>query len=215
MKSVSTSQVWLVTQSNVFIAVQLWSNKPDDGDQIDALGRIRVFKGTQRIFDCGANKVTGSDSDGHALKKSDGVILGARVWNGEMLDGVEFLFLKSKVEKTELVEMQIADNLDNWNKEQRGIEKVTLSEAYFRNSNQVGGPNLTYLFSNTITKDESKSATSQNTNDWTVGLKLSAEVQGGIPFLAEVKIGGELGFEYKRSEMRSDTTSTSSPKTLT
>lgn len=195
------------------IGIKLWSNKPDDGDPIDAVGRIIITQAGNTIFEVGGNagKV---QKDEILVDNGAGLILGAKTRSGAWLSSIQFSMLKSKVVSTELTALDVTENVDDWNAKQRGIDHVNLAKVYFVNRNQVGGPNLTYTFTNTESRETKKTIVSQRTNQWTAGLKVTVGGEIGIPFLAEGKVDIETSFQYQRTNMDGTETSESEKKDL-
>lgn len=194
-------------------AISMWNNKPDDGDPMDAVGRIKITKGGNTIFDVGANsKKTASDEI--IVDAAAGMILAARTRTGAWFQSLEFKMLKSKVVGTELIDLKVTENIDDWNAKKSGIRDVSLSHAYFVNSNPAGGNNLTYTFTTTDSRDNKKSITSQRTNQWAAGLKVTVGGKVGIPLLAEGKVDVETSFQYTRVNMDGSETSESQTKSL-
>ncbi|KAF2677339.1 hypothetical protein K458DRAFT_161679 [Lentithecium fluviatile CBS 122367] len=182
------------------VGIRLWNNKPDDGDPMDAVGRIIITQGGQDIFEVGGNakKV---DSSEITVDNAGGLILGAKTRSGAWLSSIEFKMLKGKVVRTELVDLVVAEDLTKWNEEQRGIDNVNLADVYYKNTNPVGGPNQTYSFTNTASRDTSKTITSQRTNQWTAGITVTVGGEVGIPFVTKGKIDVATKFEYQRQNM--------------
>ncbi|KAF2277834.1 uncharacterized protein EI97DRAFT_487852 [Westerdykella ornata] len=196
------------------VRVEVWNKK---SKVFNGPGRIRIFKeGTDEIlFEVG---IGDSEIEGDKLNDIDqgiGIILGAKTRSAEHLHTIEFKFLKSKVVKTQLTAINVVENLDDWNNEQRGIETVSLAETYYKNHNPIGGPNQTYTFTNTIKKSESKIITQQYTNSWTAGIEVTVGGKVGIPFVAEGEISANTKFEYQRQNMGSTAMSYTYDKDLT
>lgn len=139
---------------------------------MDAVGRIKITKGGQAFFEVGAQKVA---KDEIRISDSEGVLLGARTRSGLWLSSIEFKLLKGKVISAEVTDMTVTENMDDWNKKQpnadtlKGVEQVNLATVFFINQNQVGGPNLTYTFTNTDSRSITKTLTSEKTNQWALG----------------------------------------------
>jgi len=184
----------------------MWNNKPDDGDPMDAVNKVEIFKGENKIFEVGgASDKTSSDI--LDINQGAGLILGVKVRSGAWITSLEFKMLKSKVVSSELTDLSIAEDMKKWNEQQKGMENVALRSVYFVNENKVGGPNLTYKFSNVVRKEVSKTLTHETTNMW--GGSISVTVGGGveIPFLTEANVEVATTAEYQNTNMnsRSDT----------
>jgi hypothetical protein len=180
---------------------------------MDAVGRIIITQGGSDIFEVGAaaKKVDGSEI---TVDNAGGIILAAKTRSGAWLSNIEFKILKAKVVRTELVDLTVAEDLTKWNEEQRGIENVNLADVYYKNTNVVGGPNQTFLFTNTASRETSKTITSQRTNQWTAGITVTVGGEAGIPFVTKGKIDVATKFEYQRQNMDSTAMTTSSKKDL-
>jgi hypothetical protein len=191
----------------------LWNNKPDDGKPMDGVGRIKITQGGQDIFEVGGNKDK-VDKEEITVDNAGGIILAVKTRSGAWLSNIEFKMLKAKVLRTELVSLDVAEDLSKWNEEQRGIDKVSLADTYFKNTNKVGGPNQTYLFTNTASRETSKTVTSQRTNQWTAGITVTVGGEIGIPFVTKGKIDVATKFEYQRQNMDSTAHTESNKKDL-
>lgn len=177
------------------------------------MGKIIITKGGETIFEVGANSGK-TQKDEIIVDNGAGLILAAKTRSGAWLSSIEFKMLKSKVVSTELTDLTILENMADWNAKQTGIDHINLAKVYFVNKNQVGGPNLTYTFTNTDSREVSKKILSQRTNQWTGGLKIT--VKGGveIPFLAKAEVSTEASFQYQRTNMDGTETSETTKKDL-
>jgi len=179
---------------------------------MDAVGRIIITQGGANIFEVGAN--SGKVGNEITVDNAGGIILAAKTRSGAWLSNVEFKLLKGKVVRTELVDLMVAEDLTQWNAEQRGIDNVNLADTYFKNTNAVGGPNQTFLFTNVASRDTSKTITSQRTNQWTAGITVTVGGEVGIPLVAKGKVDVATKFEYQRQNMDSTAMTSGSKKDL-
>jgi hypothetical protein len=167
---------------------------------MDGVGRIILTQGGADIFEVGGDKkkVDGTEI---TVDNAGGIMLAAKTRSGAWLSNIEFKMLKAKVLKTELVDLTVAEDLTQWNAEQRGIDNVNLADVYYKNTNPIGGPNQTYSFTNVASRDTSKTITSQRTNQWTAGVTVTVGGEVGIPFVTKGKIDVATKFEYQRQNM--------------
>jgi hypothetical protein len=180
---------------------------------MDGVGRITITQNGQDIFTVGgADKKVNKEEI--VVDNAGGKILAAKTRSGAWLSNIEFKMLKAKVLRTELIDLVVAEDLAKWNKEQRGIDKISLADTYFKNTNKIGGPNQTYLFTNIASRDESKTITSQRTNQWTAGVTVTVGGEVGIPLVAKGKIDVATKFEYQRQNMDSTAHTESNKKDL-
>lgn len=180
---------------------------------MDAVGRIAIARRGETIFEVGASQYNVA-KEPNVVDSGAGIILGAKTKAGAWLSTLEFKMLKSKVTKVEMVQMEFSESMEDWNTKKEGIEDVSLDSLFFVNDNQPGGPNLTYTFTKTISRDETKTIMSQRTNQWAAGLKLTVSSAIKVPFLAEASASLETSFQYTRTNMEGEQTSTSIKKDL-
>jgi hypothetical protein len=167
---------------------------------MDAVGRIILTQGGADIFEVGADKKKVQKEE-ITVDNAGGIILGVKTRSGAWLSSIEFKMLKGKVVRTELVELNVAEDLNKWNEEHKNIDNVNLADVYYKNTNPVGGPNQTYTFTNTASRDSSKTITSQRTNQWTGGVTVTVGGEVGIPFVTKGKVDVATKFEYQRQNM--------------
>ena len=184
-------------------AVHMFNNKPDDGP-MDAVAMIQIHKGEENIFQVGAASQKTEFPEIPDIDQGAGIILGAKVRSGAWVSSLEFKMLKSKVISSELTDAALAQDMNTWNAQQKGMESIALRNIYFVNENEVGGPNLTYKFGNVVSKEVSKTLTTETTNLW--GGSVSVTVGGGvkIPFLAEANVEVSATVEYQNTNMNSN-----------
>jgi hypothetical protein len=203
--------------------IQLWNNKPDDGDPMDAVGRIRITKGEAQIFDVGAKggKVA---KDQLVVDNGAGIILAAKTRSGAWLQTLEFKMLKGDVVSAELSTLSIKEDINTWNAEKKGIETVNLAEIYFQNRNAVGGPGMTYTFTNSQSREESEAIVSQTSHAFTpANFKISAKATikmpkflgGGGENAPGLEVGGEYNPSYQVTVMDGTETKQTTKKDLT
>lgn len=180
--------------------IRLRNNKPDDGDPMDAVGRITITQGGNTIFEVGCDKKKMQSKD-ITVDNAGGIILGAKTRSGAWLSSIEFKMLKGKVVRTELVGLNVVEDLNKWNEEQKNIDNVNVADVYYKNTNAIGGPNQTYIFTNSESRETSKTITSQRTNQWTAGVTVTVGGEIEIPLVAKVKTDVATKFEYTRQNM--------------
>jgi hypothetical protein len=189
--SMYNSSHWNSARITDIVDIQLWNNKPDDGDPMDAVGKIVIRKGNQIIFDVGCDtKKTAKDPI--EVNSGAGLILAAKTRTGAWLQTIEFKMLKADIVNAELSSLTIQENIDTWNAQKKGIETVSLAEVYYQNANPVGGPSNTYTFQNTVSREESESIVSQRLDAYTpANFKISAKADIKLP-----KFGLDFGGEF-------------------
>jgi hypothetical protein len=185
------------------IGVRLWGNRPDDGNPMDGVGRIQVYRGDDVLIDVGG---AGDKTDGKELEADAGAgkILAMKVRAGAWVTSVKFLMLKSKVINTTIIDVKLVEDLDRWNKERRGLKRMTLDEIHYINPNPIGGNNLTFSFTTVNKQTISKTVASETTNQWASGVDVKIGVEVKIPFLGKTSVDVTTSFEYTRVETTSE-----------
>lgn len=194
--------------------IRMWNNKPDDGDPVDAVGRILITdQGGRTLLDVGANSKKTAKTENYGANMGGGIILAARAGAGAWLDYLEFNMLKSKVKSAELIEVNMSDKLEDVNKKQQGIKDITLTTMYFINANDIGGSNMIYGQHMEDRKRTESSITTETTNEWTTGVSITVGASVGIPLLsANVETTTSVG--YTSTEFESNTLTEEGEKTF-
>jgi hypothetical protein len=163
---------------------------------MDAVGRIIITRNGEDIFEVGAweKKVQGEEL---VVDSGGGKILGAWVHAGQWVESLTFQMLKSPIESKVLTNFKLTDDLEKKSKE--GIDtNFFLGEAWFKNSNPVGGANQTYVFTNvhSETREESVETKTEHNLGGSVQVNMGGEI--GLPVVAEGKLEVQFKIEYKR-----------------
>ncbi|CAI6341358.1 unnamed protein product [Periconia digitata] len=189
------------------VNIKVWNNKPDDGNPVDAVGRIRIEGNNGRqIFDIGANGGKTAKNENYGADMGSGIILGAQTFAGLWLNYVEFNMLRSKVKKAELVDVKYGQSLADLNKKQEGIDNASLMTMYFVNDNPVNGSGMIYDVARDEEVETEQTITTETTNEWTTGVEVTVGASVGIPLIsASAETTTSVGFrneEYKKDESK-------------
>lgn len=72
------------------LAVHITNNKPDDHKPMDGIGRVRVTRGGEEIFNVGCDKKKMQPAELPDIDQGAGIILGAKVRSGAWVSSLEF-----------------------------------------------------------------------------------------------------------------------------
>ncbi|KAF2643192.1 hypothetical protein P280DRAFT_467257 [Massarina eburnea CBS 473.64] len=171
----------------------------------DALGMIHMEQGGN-VMDV---KSDVGKSNGEPQKLSSGILLGAFGTAGDYVNSFGFMFLKSTVGKSEIVEIKFPQTLEDLNNQQKGVKSFNIKNIQFKNISPEGSGNQTFSFSNLETATVSKTLTQDYTH--TFGTEISTTISGevSVPLFAEAKVENS----FKASYGYSTTTSTGETKT--
>ncbi|KAL5413674.1 hypothetical protein PMIN03_003563 [Paraphaeosphaeria minitans] len=152
----------------------------------------------------GGELSVGKKTDGQKVYEPDvqsGIMLGAYGRSGDSIDGMGVLFLKSKVSKVTIEDVQFADNVDSLNERMQGLSTMMIDYADHTN-NQV---NATDSF--TFSKKQSRTVTKTYTTTAakTYGITEAVEVSGELLGIG-AKSTTTLKFETTLTDMSSDAT---------
>ncbi|KAF2684117.1 hypothetical protein K458DRAFT_389331 [Lentithecium fluviatile CBS 122367] len=185
------------------VFIRMWNNKPDDGDPIDAVGKISVEVEGKDAVVVSAKKV------GAEIKYSGGagMILAAAGAQGEWVSTLQFHYLESKIVDAAMTSITFTDSLDKYNSERKGMTPAIIGNLFITNSNPIGGANQTYSLSPKIEKQTSKSVTTSMSHavGTTIGVKVSYEAS--VPELMSAKTEFSAEARYDFTTMKSDTNS--------
>ncbi|KAF1959687.1 hypothetical protein CC80DRAFT_533061 [Byssothecium circinans] len=190
-------------KENDKIGLKLWNNKPDDGDPMDAVGKIVVTQEGQKDFEAGGSKI---DKEMYVDNPS-GKLLAVKGAAGAWVSSLEFKFLESAITNVEMTSITFKEDMKRWNDKKQGLIPAALGSVYYTNSDEIGGYNATYDTTTVITKAVSKTLTESQTH--TAGYTLSVKVSGkvGVPLLAEssMEVTNELSYSYSNMKSTSKT----------
>ncbi|PVI06100.1 hypothetical protein DM02DRAFT_610062 [Periconia macrospinosa] len=184
------------------IDIRLWNNKPDDGDPMDAVGRITIEQEGKEKWEAGA--------DGKKIAKDEiyvdnpsGKILAVKGAAGAWVTSLEFKFLESPIKHLEMTDIKFKEDVKVWNEKSKGQQPAVLGSVYFKNTSPLGSANATY--DNTLQISETNSKEMTTTQTHTAGYELSIKVGGGvkIPMLADFGTEVTNSFSYSYSNMKS------------
>ncbi|KAF2644922.1 hypothetical protein P280DRAFT_546334 [Massarina eburnea CBS 473.64] len=190
---------------NAKIGVKLWNNKPDDGDAMDAVGKIAITEEGKDDFEAGGSKLAKE----MYVDNPSGKLLAVKGAAGAWVSSLEFKFLESAITNVEMTSMTFKEDMSKWNEKKQGMQPAVLGSVYYTNSDEVGGYNATYGTTTVITKSISKTITESQTH--TAGYSLSVKVSSKleVPLLAEggIEVTNELSYSYSnmKSSAKTDT----------
>ena len=187
--------------ATVVESLNLWGN--GNGKY---LGRVQLTLTDGKSLDVGKNT---KGQTVYSPKVGSGIILGAYGAQDDIINRVGFLFLKSKVDKVKISDLEFDEKPQDLNKRKQGIQIVTLDEAKFSNNQQSSNQTVTFAKTNTQTKTTSFT----QTNAHKLGVKVGVEVEGKVLGFGGAKFSSELSYEYTNTQSKE--TSQTTTVTLT
>ncbi|PVH95051.1 hypothetical protein DM02DRAFT_732094 [Periconia macrospinosa] len=183
------------------VNIRTWNNKPDDGDPVDAVGRILITTKGRTLLDIGTDPKKTAKNENYGSNMGGGIILGARTASGVWLDYVEFNMLKSKVKSAELIDVKMSKSLEDMNKKQEGIDSMDLTTMYFINENPKNGSNMIYSQTLKQEKATEKTIETSTENEWSAEVSVTVGASVGIPLIsASVETTASTGFRNTQFE---------------
>lgn len=183
------------------IGMKLWNNKPDDGDPMDAVGKIAITEEGKDEWSAGGSKIAKE----MYVDNPSGKLLAVKGAAGAWVTSLEFKFLEAPIERMEMTDMKFKEDFKKWNDKKQGLQPAALGSVYFKNSSPKGGENATYDSTVAIEETVSKDITTSNTH--TAGFKIGVTVSGkvGVPLLAEseLSVNTEASYSYTHMESKS------------
>lgn len=155
------------------------------------LGRVQIRTRSGKELDVGKDT---SGQDTFETNVGSGIMLGAFGASGDVIDRLGFLFLRSKVEKLTIDDIQFKDTPEDLNKRRQGIEMMTIDYADHQNTH----PNATQNFKFERSTDKTVSKKYSNSGTETFGFAQAFEISGKI-----LDLGGSstttLSYQYSSS----------------
>ncbi|PVH95634.1 hypothetical protein DM02DRAFT_659969 [Periconia macrospinosa] len=187
---------------NASIGLELWNNKPDDGDPMDAVGYIRITEKGKDDFDAGGSK---TQKDSIKVNAGSGKLLAVQGAAGSFVSTLEFHFLESVIKNIEMTDIKFKEDVSKWNKEKKGIESEAVRvAAWFKNSDKKGTSSKTYSQTAGSTRTNTKTITTENSH--TFGFKVGVSIESTIkvPLLTEIKATVATEASYTDTTMKSE-----------
>ncbi|CAI6234461.1 unnamed protein product [Periconia digitata] len=188
--------------SNTAIGMKLYNNKPDDGDPMDAVGRIVVTIPGQEDWVVGGSKY---NDDEIYVNAGSGRLLAVQGAAGGMVTSLSFKFLESSIMSLEMTDISFTEDPMIWSQEHKGMNpQVVTTSSWYKNLNKEGEPTLHATDGIAIDEKTTKELTKSTTN--TFGSGITVSIGGGVhvPFLVDAEAEVETSISYSMETMASE-----------
>ncbi|CAI6338050.1 unnamed protein product [Periconia digitata] len=181
------------------IEMELWNNKPDDGDPMDAVGKIRITQSGKEDFNAGGSKIA---SDSMKINTGSGkllAVMGAAAADGHV-SSLVFHFLKSSIKSMQITKIDLKNDFDEWAKDKKnGPQRVRKDEQWHVNMEPLGSANDKITLEQVSSTSQSKTLTRSSTR--TFGYHMDVSIEAGIEFegIGGIKTTMSTGFEESES----------------
>ncbi|PVH99909.1 hypothetical protein DM02DRAFT_655976 [Periconia macrospinosa] len=172
-------------ESGATIGMKLYNNKPDDGDPMDAVGRIVITEQGKEDWVVGGSKY---NKDEIYVNAGSGKLLAIQGGAGAWVTTLEFKFLESTILNLEMTNIKFQEDPEVWTQKKQGFDRVAVSATtYLENPNPINGStqemsaNFDVVYTTTKTREIEKK--------FSFGYSLSVSIGGqvGFPLLAEAE----------------------------
>ncbi|CAI6332976.1 unnamed protein product [Periconia digitata] len=192
------------------IGLELWNNRPDDGDKMDAVGKIEISQpGEKDVFKAGGSKIA---KDSIKVDVGSGRLFAVQGAAGSHISSLTFYFLKSKIKSMEMTEIKLTgQDFGKWAKDtKQGPQVIANDDTWFKNSDTKGGSKREYKVSQSLSESESKTISRENTRTFGFSMSVSIGVSAELPiFGGGVETQFTSGFEHSKSETKAESKTTS------
>ncbi|KAF2445309.1 hypothetical protein P171DRAFT_521318 [Karstenula rhodostoma CBS 690.94] len=183
------------------ISVHIWNNQPK-GYPMDAPAMIQIHRGDENIFQVGAASQRTTFPEISGIDQGAGIILGVKARSTDWVNSIEFKMLKPNMISSELIDMVMKEDMEAWNKQQRGIETVNLDSMFIMNPYPTGGKDQTYEFGGTIRKENTQKLIDGTTNLWGSSISTTVGLSVVVPQLGDISNEITTSAEYQQTRLK-------------
>jgi hypothetical protein len=176
--------------------IRLWTDKKGE-----TLGRIFIRTKNGEELDLGKEGKT----DPVEPMTNTGMLLGVSGRADDMVRGLSFLFMGSKIDKITVEDLVFEETPEELNKRMQGLQMMILD--YADHTNAMTDSNETFTFGKTETRTQSKEYSTTQTH--TIGAKQTWGVTGTLLGIASATSTTELSYSYANAKTESSKQETS------